>query len=101
MLGALTNLSNYQAVYDLTNPDLLAIGDFNNDHLLNNADVQGMLTALTSGASPTALVPEPTSGLLAAIGGMVMIAVQLFRHLSRSARFNSLHLPAHSESRLP
>ena len=101
MLDALTNLSNYQTAYGLTNPDLLAIGDFNNDHALNNADMQGMLNALVSSATATAVVPEPPSGWLAAIGGMVLDRRSTAPPFFSGRHSSILYLPSHSESRPP
>jgi endonuclease I len=71
MLSALTNLSKFQSTNDLTDSDLLEIGDVNGDGKINNADLQALLEELRGGGGSGGAVPEPVSApllLLAVIG---------------------------------
>jgi len=72
MMTALANLSDYQSASDLTAPQLLQIADLTGDHLVTNADLQGLIVDLansggTGGGSLTA-VPEPATISLLALG---------------------------------
>ena len=49
MLMALTDLRGFQSAHTLTDADLRFIGDVNGDQQVTNADLQALLTALTSG----------------------------------------------------
>lgn len=71
MENALTNLSAYQTANNLTNFDLLAFGDMNSDGKFNNADLQALLNLFKSGQNT--LVPEPTSMVLLAVGGIMLM----------------------------
>jgi hypothetical protein len=71
MEKALSNLSAYQAANNLTNFELMAFGDINGDGKINNADLQALSNLLTSGEN--ALVPEPASLTLLALGGLFVI----------------------------
>ncbi len=59
----------------LAPPDLVTMGDFNGDGLFNNADLQGMISALANGggAGGLSVVPEPTSAVLLVLGGLVFL----------------------------
>jgi hypothetical protein len=70
MMNALTNMSAYQANNHLTDFDLKAFGDINSDGQINNADLQSLLNLFKSGQY--ALVPEPSSGVLLAVGGLLL-----------------------------
>jgi hypothetical protein len=67
MLAALTDLNAYQSQWNLSDNDLLAIGDLNQSGAISNADVQPELD-LISGSSSLAAVPEPASWLLLLFG---------------------------------
>jgi fibronectin-binding autotransporter adhesin len=69
MLGAMTNQSGYLSTNSLVNSDLLALGDFNSDNKVTNADIQGELNYLAGlpGGGSLAAVPEPSSIVLAGL----------------------------------
>ena len=77
MLTALADVSGYEAARNLSDSDILAIGDLNNDGRLDNADAQMLLVAIAGGGSGSlAAVPEPPGVLLAilAIKGLAVLA---------------------------
>jgi hypothetical protein len=49
MESALTNLSQYQSIYGLTNQEMLYILDVNRDGSINNGDLQALINQLLSG----------------------------------------------------
>ncbi len=66
MLQALTDLNAYQTAHNLTNSDLLAIGDINQDYDpinftggVNNLDIQAMLGLLIAAQTPPPDPPPP------------------------------------------
>jgi hypothetical protein len=61
MLQAFSNLENYQSANQLSNAELLAIGDVNLDGALTNADIQAFLGLLVSGNASASAVPEPST----------------------------------------
>jgi len=62
-------LSNPSALSNLST----AVGDFNGDGKVTNADLQGMLTALKMGQGTTSSVPEPSSFALASLAGIAFL----------------------------
>ena len=75
MAGALTNLSGYESSHSLSDTDLLTIGDLNGDHVVNNADLQGLLNLLVGGGGGALQsVPEPGSFLLLGCGGALLVS---------------------------
>jgi hypothetical protein len=80
METALADLNSYKAMNNLDNSALLAIGDLSGDHLVNNADLQSLLTLLKSGGGSIAAVPEPATWNLAVVS--TLISVVLLRRLS-------------------
>jgi hypothetical protein len=95
MLKALTNLNAYQTKYNLSNSDLLAIGDINGDYNastgkggFNNRDIQSLLNILQSqGSGSLDAVPEPASSWL-----MSLCGAALFMLVARSRSRYSLDL---------
>ena len=49
MITALTHLRAYQSAHDLSNVALLAVGDVDQNQVVNNADLQALLARLGSG----------------------------------------------------
>src|SRR5262249_40076910 len=65
---ALADLSGYQATHgNITNAQLLSIGDLNGDGRVTNADLQGLINLLANGGGSGSLnaVPEPPGWILA------------------------------------
>jgi hypothetical protein len=73
MLRALTDLNAYQTANNLSESELLAIADVNQDGKITNADLQAMLDLLKNGGGGTSSVPEPSAGVLACMG-MIWLA---------------------------
>jgi hypothetical protein len=62
MLNALQNPSSFKSAYGLSDADYLALGNFNGDNSVDQADLNGLLSDLTGDASPApSPVPEPAS----------------------------------------
>jgi hypothetical protein len=84
MLKALTDLKGYQAKYSLTDSDLRAVGDINQDYNsatgkggMNNRDIQPFLALLQSqGNGSLEAVPEPASFWLACTGLTIVIGAR-------------------------
>jgi len=51
----------------------MAIGDINGDGVVNNADLQALLSLLQSGGGSNAAVPEPASLVLLAAGSLMLM----------------------------
>ena len=83
MLGALVNLSAYQTSLDLSDADVSAIADVDQNGVVTNADLQALLDLLKSGGGGTSSVPEPSAGVLACIG-MIWLAGKVWRKDRRS-----------------
>jgi autotransporter-associated beta strand protein len=80
-MAALTNISAFQSNYGpshlvLNNDELYAVLDQNHEGMINNLDVQAAITALanTGGVGTLTAVPEPTSFVLLAVGGVLVYA---------------------------
>ena len=91
MIVALTDLGGFQSSHSLTNDDMLNIGDVNADGKISNADLQGLLNLLKAGGGSggTTAVPEPSSILLLALGGL-MLTGKRFRRVSTQLSIDSL-----------
>ena len=72
MEQALTDLNAYKSNYFLSSANLTAIGDFDGDSHVTNADLQGLMSLLASGGGSVAAVPEPASGVLLALGILIV-----------------------------
>jgi hypothetical protein len=89
MAAALTDLSGYQSYWGLSNAQLVTLGNFTTpDTSVNNLDFQGLITALANGAGNGALstVPEPASGLQAAVGALIVIGMGTVTAIRRQAQ---------------
>ncbi|HTQ37586.1 MAG TPA: dockerin type I repeat-containing protein [Pirellulales bacterium] len=76
MEQALANPAAYEATNDLTNNDLLEIGDLNGDGKVNNADLQYLISYLNFGeGSLSRAVPEPASLMLLGLAAPALAAV--------------------------
>jgi hypothetical protein len=78
MLAALSDLNSYKSPDHVAAADLLSMGDVNGDGVLNNADLQALLTLLKSGGDSLAAVPEPGSMVLMALA-LPGLAFAVFR----------------------
>jgi sugar lactone lactonase YvrE len=86
MLKALTDLDSYKAAKNITQADLLVIGDYDNSNSITNSDIQGLLGALAAaGGGSIAAVPEPNAAILAGMAFFATAAVVR----RRSRRFES------------
>jgi hypothetical protein len=65
MLDALKDVNTFKSNNGLSDSNLLAIGDFNGDHVVNAADISGMFNRLASRGGMSG-VPEPSTITLAA-----------------------------------
>jgi fibronectin-binding autotransporter adhesin len=81
MLKALTDLNGYvnggnSLHVNLSNGDLLALGDFDGSGTITNRDIQPMLAYIggLAGSGSLSSVPEPASWLLLAVGGAFALA---------------------------
>jgi Dockerin type I domain/PEP-CTERM motif len=74
LINALSNLAGYQSSENLTAANLLTIADVNGDHVIDNRDVQALISVVATDAGPggasITAVPEPTALILVAIGGV-------------------------------
>ena len=61
MLAALTNLKSYQTQHNLTDLELLRIGDLDGNQFITNADVPALIILLPN-------VPEPNASVLGILG---------------------------------
>jgi PEP-CTERM motif len=69
---ALTNLTLYQSTYTVSNSDLAAINNIpgNSGSNLSNSKLQALENLLLAGSGTTSAVPEPSSLVLLALGGL-------------------------------
>jgi hypothetical protein len=70
MIAALTDLHAYQSAHNLSDAALLGVGDVDQNHVVNNADLQALLGKLNSDGDGAATVPEPATLLLLVTGGI-------------------------------
>jgi phosphatidylinositol-3-phosphatase len=77
-MAALTDASDYEMVYSLTDPNLFRIvADVNGDGSFSNADLQFLLTTLKNGGGSADVVPEPAAGLLLGLAGVALSAAHI------------------------
>ena len=67
MMSALSNKPEFATSHSLTADQLRLLGDLNGDGKFTNADLQALLSRLSSGGG-SASVPEPTTLVLLALG---------------------------------
>ena len=82
MLTALTDINAYKAAHPtLDTFEASDILDVDQDGIVSNADLQGLLTTLKSGGGSVAAVPEPPGIVLLATGGLLCLVVQRARRM--------------------
>jgi len=86
MLSAMANPSAYEATYGLTPAQFDAIANVNGSGVINNAQVQALLTLLQSGGGSASAVPEPASGVLLVVGGAALWLGQSGRASRKQSR---------------
>ena len=82
MMFALSDLPDYQSQEGLSNADLMQVADVNGDGVINNQDLQALISDLASqqaGGGTTTAVPEPASWALLLIGGVIGLRVAKYR----------------------
>ena len=72
MLNFLTDENAYKSSLNLTDNQLLLIGDLNGDVQVDNSDLQSLLALLKSGGGSISTVPEPTSVSMIVLGGILL-----------------------------
>ena len=83
-LKALADLKVYQTTNFLSNQQLAIIGDYNSSGTVTNGDIQGLLDAVAAGGGGSvAAVPEPTSIVLLAFGGLALAMAQRRRCVAK------------------
>jgi hypothetical protein len=83
MLVALTDLNVYKSAYNLSDNDLITIGDVNHLGGVTNADIQAELD-LVSGV--LVAVPEPKAAIIATAGMAIILMLLISRRSRRTAR---------------
>ncbi len=73
MMDALSDLPDYEASHNLSDPQLEVIADLNNDFVFNYADLQAFITLLQTGLGSSTTVPEPASIILAGLAAASLI----------------------------
>ena len=84
MLNALTDLNAYKLAKGLDDTGLVALGDFNNDQEITNADIQPFLDFVSTGQGSLSAVPEPAT-LVSAVWATAALGLVVLRR-GRSRR---------------
>jgi hypothetical protein len=79
MEAALANLNGFQAQHNLSYAAIETLGDLNGDRLVNNADLQSLLSMLKAGGGSTDPVPEPSGFVLIALEIVGLLALNSSR----------------------
>jgi hypothetical protein len=72
-LTALADFDAYKLAKNLTDTQLLAIGDIDGDGKPTNADLQALLNLVKSGVGSVSVVPEPTAWLSTGIAIVIYL----------------------------
>jgi hypothetical protein len=81
MSSALADLESYKSTTGFNDAYVVALGDFDGDRVVTNADLQGLINFLANGGGSTspAAVPEPASAILFTLGSAAGVFVRLVR----------------------
>jgi uncharacterized membrane protein len=82
MMLAMTNPSVYKSTYNVDDSQLQILANINQDGVVNNADIQSLLTLLKTGGGSAEGVPEPSTIALLTLGGLALV----FRRRRRGFR---------------
>jgi Dockerin type I domain len=87
MMSALANVKGYETSHGFSNSTFTTIGDLNGDGLVNNRDLQSLISLVastTGGAGALQMVPEPGSLLLWVSGGGFCLVAAVHRRRKRN-----------------
>ncbi|HTQ38315.1 MAG TPA: PEP-CTERM sorting domain-containing protein [Pirellulales bacterium] len=79
MMQALAGENAYETSHDLSNDDLITLGDLDHSGILDNGDLQALLTKLTNGGGSFADVPEPSSISLLSTAICLLTTLVMYR----------------------
>lgn len=76
MMKALSDVHSYETQHNFDNAKWMTVADVNGDHVVNNLDLQALITLLANsgGQASLQMVPEPGSLLLWSLGGLGMVS---------------------------
>jgi len=104
LMTALSDLNNYRLTNNLNNLfQFRLVADVNADGQVNNADTQVLINLLAngggSGGGSLTAVPEPSALILAAVGGLILLALSAVDSIWQGLR--NPHYRNQTDSRLP
>ena len=88
MMIALTDLSDFATNNHMSPSDLLALGDVNDDGVVDNRDIQALISNVAATAPPSAVVsvPEPAAWLLMLGAALAILCVSRRQFAAENSR---------------